>query len=83
MLTAILFKSDFWKGESLLEDSASDKPDKYSCTRASRKLKTLSSSGVIFLGVKLIEDHEALLVVLIDELPNQVKNFKIMWRLNI
>lgn len=68
------FSSVFWN-ESRLEDSASDKLDKYSCTRASRKLNTLSSSDVILRGVKPTEDQEAdpspLLAVLMDELPIQ------------
>ena len=55
------------------DSDASDKLDKYSWTRASRKLNTLSSSDVILRGVKPSDDHDAepspLLTVRIDELP--------------
>ncbi len=70
------FSCALWN-ESRLEDSASDKLDKYSWTRASRKLNTLSSSEVILRGVKPTEDQEAepspLLAVLIDELPMEMQ----------
>ena len=70
------FSCALWN-ESRLEDSASDKLDKYSWTRASRKLNTLSSSEVILRGVKPTEDQEAepspLLAVRIDELPTQMQ----------
>ena len=63
--------------ESPLEDSASERLERYSWTRASRKLNTLSSSDVIFLGVKPIDDNEAepspLLAVRIDELPEELE----------
>ena len=68
--------SIFWNEEVEETDddvSASDKLDKYSCTRASRKLNTWSSSDVVFLGVNPVDKRETelspLLAVLIDELP--------------
>ena len=66
------------------DDSASDRLDKYSWTRASRKLNTLSSSEWVVLrrGVRPMDESDVdpspLLVVRIDELPDDELDEKLL-----